>query len=362
MSMSISRESSRVYESSRCLTLKIALILALGWTGIGHPPALNAQDPGPGTKMAVPAPSPLSPQAAAVGPPPAEYLINPNDVLDIFVFDVPELSHGYSVSPSGDISIPLLPEPAHAAGLTPQQLARSLEEAFRQSGRLRRPEISVTLAKPSISSSVAVEGAVKSPQIVPAMGRTRLMDIITQCGGLTEDAGNAVTIVRGSFALADLARGGEPVVPTVSVDLKKLMDVGDPESKTSVWPGDRVILERQKPDVYYVLGEVKSPGGYSIKYGQDELTVLRAIALAGDITRFAKNDAVIIRKDPASPLGRKEVKLDIKGMLKGHTKDINMLAEDILFVPGSTSKRALHSLESAPAMLTTDAAVALLIR
>ena len=74
-----------------------------------------------------------------------------------FVYDVPELSHTYNVSSSGVVSVPLLPTPLQAAGLTPDQFARSMEEAFRQSGRLRRPEIAVSLRQ-SRTLSVTVDG------------------------------------------------------------------------------------------------------------------------------------------------------------------------------------------------------------
>jgi len=55
------------------------------------------------------------------------------------------------------VTVPLLPEPLQAAGLTPEQFARAMEEAFRQSGRLRRPEIAVSV-KQSRTLSVTVDG------------------------------------------------------------------------------------------------------------------------------------------------------------------------------------------------------------
>ena len=75
------------------------------------------------------------------------------------------------------------------------------------------------------------------------------------------------------------------------------MNNSDPASTITVWPGDRVSVERA--GVFYVLGEVKSPGSYTLKNGHDELTVLRALAMVGDATGVAKKSkAMIIRKDP----------------------------------------------------------------
>jgi polysaccharide biosynthesis/export protein len=341
--------------------VNIILALALGFLLAGQQAALRAQDTAQGSRVVPVAPitanQPTAPSSVA---PPDEYLINPGDELDIYVFDVPELSHTYTVSPSGVVSVPLLPQPIQAQGLTPNQFARAMEQAFKDSGRLRRPEIAVSL-KASLSSSVAVEGAVRTPLIVPEVGRARLVDIITKCGGLTDDVGTYVTITRGPVALRSLAAEGGESAPTLTVELKKIMDVTDPASATAVWPGDRVNVERQKPDVYYVLGEVKTPGGYTIKNGQNELTVLRAIALAGDVTSVAKTSrTVIIRKDPKAPKGREEIKVDLKSILTGKTPDPLVVAEDILFVPSSNSKKALHTLESAPGLITAGAAGAVI--
>jgi polysaccharide export outer membrane protein len=293
-------------------------------------------------------------------PSPIEYSLSSGDVVDIYVYDVPELSHTYIVSPSGTISVPLLPEPVQAGGLTPERLARAMEDAFRQSGRLRRPEIAVAV-KQSLSNSVAMEGAVKNPQMISEMGRTKLVDVFTQCGGLADDAGNTVTITRGPFAITDLSRQGGVATPTVTLDLKKVMDVSDPASTTAVWPGDRVSVDRQKPDIYYVLGEVKTPGGYPLKNGTEELTVLRALALAGGVSSTArKGKAFIIRKDPAAPKGRDEIKLNLQSILMGRSPDTAVVAEDILVVPGSAGWKALRTIENAPGMIAAGAAAAVI--
>src|ERR1019366_118234 len=91
---------------------------------------------------------PVPPTGSSPASTPGVYSINPNDMLDIYVYDVPELSRTYMVSPSGVVSMPLLPKPIQASGLTPDQFARSLEDAYRQSGRLQRPEIAISV-KPS---------------------------------------------------------------------------------------------------------------------------------------------------------------------------------------------------------------------
>ena len=153
----ISRTSEAIGSHGIYPRAAIFLVFALGFFAISQQGFLNAQDPGQGAKLNASVPvQTASPATPSAPPASVEYLINPGDVLDVYVYDVPELSHSYTVSPSGVVPVPLLSTPVKAAGLTPDQVARAMEEAFRQSGRLRRPEIAVSV-KQSLASSVAVE-------------------------------------------------------------------------------------------------------------------------------------------------------------------------------------------------------------
>ena len=339
---------------------KVAVVLlALGFA-IPQGAVLKAQDGGQVARAAPSAPAqiatPSSPSPSSISD---LYLINPYDELDVYVYDVPELSHVYTVSPAGSVTVPLLLDPIPAAGLTPDQFAHSLEQAFQKSGRLRRPVIAVSVRQ-SRFLAVTVDGAVRNPQVITAMSPAKLVDILTQCGGIADDAGTNVTITRGPLALRDLARQGRQEVATASTELKKALDGRDPASRIIVWPGDRVSVGRA--GVCYVLGEVRSPGGFALKNGHEELTVLRALALAGDVTSVAKkNKALILRNDPKSPNGRDQIKVDLPGILAGHTPDPVLQANDILFVPGSSSKKALRTLTGVPASALGQAGATALI-
>jgi polysaccharide export outer membrane protein len=340
--------------------VEIFLLLALGFIMINPQAILKAQDPVLGPKSNPSAPALTTPPGAPSAPPASdEYLLSPDDILDIYVYDVPELSHTYAVSPSGTVTVPLLPQPLPAAGLTPDQFARAMEAAFRDSGRLRHPEIAVSV-KQSRNRSVTVDGAVKNPLVLSVTWRTKLIDIFPQCGGLADDAGANVTITRGPIALRDLAAEGKPATPALTLELKKVMDGSDQASATEVWPGDRVSVERA--GVFYIMGEVRSPGGYTLKNGRDELTALRALALAGDVTSVARRSKVtIIRKDPKAAKGREEINLDLKSILAGRSPDPKLQADDILFVPGSGGKKALRTLVGVPATVVGGAASTALI-
>jgi polysaccharide export outer membrane protein len=262
--------------------------------------------------------------------------------LDVYVYDVPELSREYTVNGAGTITVPLLPNPVQAAGLSPDQLSRSLEETFRKTGRLSHPQVTVSV-KQSRSSVVTVEGAVKSPQAVPVTGRTRLLIVLTQCGGRADDAGSTITVTRSDLALHELAQEGVPASRNATVEFKKLIDPSDPTSKFEVWPGDRVSVEHA--GLFYVLGQVSRPGGYNLKSADEQVTVLEALAIAGDATPVAKVEkTMILRKNPKAPNGHMEIALNVKQILAGRTPDSILRADDILYVPSSKVKYAIRGL------------------
>ena len=85
--------------------------------------------------------------AIAQEPPPAQtapadnqYVIGPGDQLNIFVWNHPELSVQIPVRPDGQISMPLV-ENMMAAGKTPSQLARDLEQKL--ADYVRSPKVNV---------------------------------------------------------------------------------------------------------------------------------------------------------------------------------------------------------------------------
>ncbi|HEV2988168.1 MAG TPA: polysaccharide biosynthesis/export family protein, partial [Candidatus Angelobacter sp.] len=65
-------------------------------------------------------------EAAPATIPSEEYIICADDLLDIYIIDVPELSRTYRVSQSGQLNFPLLPKPLNATGLTLDEFARLL--------------------------------------------------------------------------------------------------------------------------------------------------------------------------------------------------------------------------------------------
>jgi polysaccharide export outer membrane protein len=278
-----------------------------------------------------------------------ETLIYPNDLLFIQVFDVEQMSREYRVSATGTVDFPLLPQPVRVAGLTPARSGEVISQKCIEAGVLSHPQISVTVRESRIHS-VVIGGAVKSPQIYPVFGRISLMDILSQAGGLVDDAGSSVTIMRGEVSRRVLASEGggsleagksASVPSTVTIDLRRLLEGGDPSLNVDVYPGDRVTVQRA--GVVFVLGAVNKAGGFLLTEERQNMTVLRALALAEDLKSTAKpKKAMIIRPDPSAPGGREEIPVNLRAMLQGHAPDRPLQDNDILFVPDSTAVKALH--------------------
>ena len=287
---------------------------------------------------------PALPAFSGQGP---DYTISPDDDLEIDVMDLPELSHEYRVSPTGSISIVVLKDPIVAAGLTPRRLTQVIAQELQTAGMVDNPHIAIQV-KQSRLHSVAILGAVKKPQIYPLFGTTTLMDALSQAEGLAVDAGNTAIVTRGEAAtLALEVKGnGKDQAPseatgetTTTIDLNRLLERGDADSNVILYPGDRVTVQRA--GIIYVVGAVNKSGGFVLTNDREQITVLKAVALAESLKNTAvPKKAVIIRKDPRVPGATAQIAVDLKKILANHAPDQVLQADDLLFIPESGTKKA----------------------
>ena len=266
----------------------------------------------------------------------SDSLISPDDVLDVYVMDVGELSRQYRVSPDGNVVLPLLSEPLKAAGLTPSQFSSELGKQLREKGLVSDPHIVVTILSSRLKS-VAITGAVHQPQIYPVFGKTTLIDLLSQAQGLSDDASNLAVISRGDLG----AQETNATDRVITVDLKKLLQSGDPKYNIDIYPGDRVTVPHA--GVVYVVGAVNKPGGFVIRAPDNGMTVLQAVAMAEDTKGTAIRDkAMIIRPNSSQADGHEQIPLNLNLILAGKQPDKLLHADDILFIPDSTAKKAFR--------------------
>lgn len=137
-------------------------------------PAQNIA-PAPAVHPATPAPAELIAEALD------EYRVGPSDLIEISVFQVPDLSKTVRVGARGNLTLPLIGE-VQAGGLTAQQLEALIASKLREN-YLQDPQVSVFI-KEYISQRVTVEGAVNKPGVFPISGKTTLLQAIAMAGGL----------------------------------------------------------------------------------------------------------------------------------------------------------------------------------
>jgi polysaccharide biosynthesis/export protein len=277
-----------------------------------------------------------------------DYLIGSSDLLRVEVFDVPDLSREVRVSESGFISLPLLPVRVRAAGLTAFQLEEKLAELLQANGLVSSPQVSIFI-KEQRSHPITVIGAVRSPLVHQAMRPTTLLEMLSLAGGIADDAGSIVIVTRSRPGDDDAASAEEP--ESYVIDLRDLLESGDPKFNIPLIGGDFVSVPRA--GIVYVVGAVTRPGGFVLQSDSQEMTALKALALAqGTIGTARSQDAVILRKD-VSTGEKREIEINLKRVMERKDEDVQLLANDILFIPDSAGKRALHRLGASALAITT---------
>jgi polysaccharide biosynthesis/export protein len=165
---------------------------------------------------------------------PDDYIIGSGDQLSVFVYHNADLSEGgVAVRPDGRISTPLI-EDIVAAGKTPTQLAREIEQ--RLTKYIQDPNVTVIvrgfIGPPD--RQVRVIGEAADPVAIPYRDHMTLLDVMIATKGLTKyAAGNRAVIVR-------LEPDGKR--QTIKVRLSDLLKDGDIGQNIEMSPGDTLIV------------------------------------------------------------------------------------------------------------------------
>ncbi len=161
------------------------------------------------------------------------YQIGPGDNLSIFVYQAPQLSvPGLAVRPDGRISMPLIPDIA-AAGKTPTQLAKDIEDKLKE--YVKQPNVSVIVSNfvGPLDRQIRVIGEATEPLAIPYRDGMTVLDVMIQTKGLTRfAAGNSATIARTT--------GNQR--RTIRVRLSDLLRDGDIDQNVAMMPGDTLII------------------------------------------------------------------------------------------------------------------------
>jgi len=256
-----------------------------------------------------------TPGEQAKGPEPQAYVLHYGDIVDIHVYNFPELNQETVILPDGKISAPLMND-VRAEGKTPTELADELTRGL--AAQVRNPKVTV-IVKGFAGRNVYVGGEIGTPMQVPLIGRLTAVQAIFQGGGPKDTADTAnVALLRTNMA-------GTP--ETITLNVERILHNQSPDIPLQA--GDVIYVPKSSVNVY-VGGEVEHPGLQPLN---KRLTLMAALVSAGGMKRTAKLDAVVLLRDNGSgaPLVSK---LNVDQIMKGAV-DAALQPYDVVIVPKS---------------------------
>jgi len=283
-----------------------------------------------------------------------DYHIGPSDVIDIKIEDAPELSGTFQVNAKGFITLPVIGV-IEVAKKTTDELIKTISGKLAAGGYLTNPIVSIAV-KQKHTRAFFIQGAVHSPGMYQVEGRPTLLTLITIAGGLADNYGSTAFIIRNKrrlemvkaaqtdssgATLPDTNSGSEKAVATMSdnpedyeiirANINNILR-GHLDQNLTIQPGD--IVHIPKTDVFFVAGDVKAPGTFSLKEGT---TLRQAIALAQGVTfDAAANQGIIFRENEGG--ARQEIKVNISAIMVGKSPDVDILPNDIIMVANNQKK------------------------
>lgn len=252
--------------------------------------------------------------------------VGPGDLLYISVTNWSEVTRSYRVSKDGTITLPVLKRNLAVTGLSASEIEGMIGKTLTSEKILVDPIVSATVIEYR-SKAVDVAGAVRRPVTFQALGQIRLLDAIAKAEGLSPEAGAEVLLYP--------AGNGASAVEPRRVLLKHLIDGSDPSLNQLLYGGEQIrIPEAGK---LYIVGNVKLPGAYPITEA-DGISVLKALALCQGLLSYSHDTGVIFRPVTNSTK-REELTVPIKQIMKHHAPDVQLNANDILYIPDNSGKR-----------------------
>lgn len=267
--------------------------------------------------------------------------IGPGDLIEVTMFDNPDLSGRFRVDEKGDIVAPLI-GPVHVEDSTAEEVGKLLEKRYLEAEILPFDQnyASVFISEYA-SQGITVSGDVKQPGTYPAFGVKMLHDLITAAGGIQPTASSKILITRKEDQDHPITVDYNPdaLSPTIP--------------QVQVFPGDNIMIPRA--GVVYILGNVNRPGEYVLS-GRSGLTVAKGLALAANTGKAAKaGQAHLVR---AQKDGTKlDFVLNLNEILQGKAPDLDMKDGDILYVPTSNIKLVSQQAITSALQLGTQIAV-----
>jgi polysaccharide export outer membrane protein len=255
--------------------------------------------------------------------------IGKEDLLNVQVLQMPEISRSYRVNDGGLIRMPMIKEQIKVEGLLPSEIETAIADEFKKEELLVDPFVTVTVAEYH-SHPISVTGAVKNPTVFQAIGTINLLEALAKAGGPSENAGGELIITRPN--------GNTGVQSSQRIPIRALIDGSDPSLNVLLNGGE--LIRVPQIGTIVVTGNVHLSGVYPVQ-DTGTTTILTAIAQAQGLGEFKPPKVYVYRPDEQGV--KHEIPVDLRSILQRKQPDVTLQARDVLYVPDNNLKKNLNT-------------------
>ena len=256
-----------------------------------------------------------------------DYVIGGGDLIQVSIFEAPDLNTESRVSARGGVTLPLL-STVEVAGMSVREAEQLVEGLYREK-YLQDPHVTI-FVKEQFGSKITLMGSLNKPGTYDFYARMNLMDVLALAEGLSDTAGRIVQIRRK-------AESDQPSQALI-IDLDQMVKEGREELNVAIKGGDVVYVP--EAGSVYVDGAVRKAGSYPIR---QEMSVQEAIVAAGGLQSFADPKNVKLVRYVGK--GKREVaKLSIDDMRRGEAAELKIQDRDVIFVESSPASAFFQGL------------------
>jgi polysaccharide export outer membrane protein len=235
-----------------------------------------AEQPGQSSASQIQSQPQASPAPAA--PVDSSYVLGGGDVVEVGLVGRGDFTSRVRVSTDGTLLLPLVGH-IKASDRTVIDLADDIRQALIKGGFYADPVVRAEVVGIS-SRYVTVLGNVGTPGLLPLDRNYRLSEILAKVGGRGGSGAPYVLLTRAGAAKAE----------RYSIDKLAAGSEEDP----IVHAGDKIFIPTAEAEVFYISGEVKSPGAFPVS---DKMSVRMAIARGGGVTENGSEKKVTLIRD-----------------------------------------------------------------
>ena len=271
-----------------------------------------------------------------------EPVIGPQDSITIVALDCDEVSKTWRVSSSGDLNLPLVGT-IKATGLSAEQLKEILVERLKK--YLIAPQVTVFVSELR-SKPVMVTGAVEKPGLYQLEGDQTLFEVMLLAGG-PKNAGPTLNIKRNAdlepIQLAGVKQTREGDSTTIELNLAEVMSGRGGQARVAIFPHDIISVSPIPAQRFvHISGEVARPGSVEL-VSQDAVSLMKVLAVAGGMTPNAKPSQTMIMHIDPDGIQTATAFVDLKQIMTGKARDLELTPGDVVIVPTSGVKSVLRA-------------------